>query len=364
MIAISGRSRASQVDTLEGIPPARPIVVAAQGLVEPISEEIEVASEMSGKLTAVLVEEGDRVQRGQLIAILNNADHRAQVASAEARLRQKAAELRRVLNGARQQERHEAREVLKEAEVIQENARAEMERRHQLYGQKAVSREEAERAQREYNVAKARAEAMSQRHSLINAPAREEDRSKAEAEAELEQARLDEARAQLEKTFIRSPLSGVILRKHVQVGETVSSWLGARPMPIVTVADISTLRVRVDVDEADVGKIALGQRAYVMARAYGSEKFWGRVVRIGQILGKKNFRTGEPTERVDAKILETLIELDDGRGVYPGLRVDTFIIVTEEPAAAIRPLDQQRRSVVMADSTRLGALFDELFGRN
>jgi HlyD family secretion protein len=344
MVAISERNLASQLDPLEGIPPARPIVVAAPGRVEPISEEIEVGSEMSGKLTAVLIEEGDRVQLGQLIAVLNNADYRAQVASAEARLRQKTAELRRVLNGARQQERREAWEVLKEAEVIQENARADMERRHRLYSQNAVAREETERAQREYHVAKARAEAMAQRHALINAQAREEDRSKAEAEVALEQARLDEARAQLEKTFIRSPITGVILRKHLKAGETVSSLLGARPIPIVTVADVSTLRVRVDVDETDVGKVKLNQRAYITASAYGDERFWGRVIRISQLLGKKNFRTDEPTERVDTKILETLIELDDGHVLYAGLRVDAFIIVADGPAATIGPLNQQSRA--------------------
>jgi HlyD family secretion protein len=87
--------------------------------------------------------------------------------------------------------------------------------------------------------------------------------------------------------------------------------------------------VRVDVDEADIGKIQVGQRAYVSAQAYGDRKFGGRVVRISQMLGKKNIRTEEPTERIDTKILETLIELDENSKLPPGLRVNTFIITRE-----------------------------------
>jgi hypothetical protein len=77
-------------------------------------------------------------------------------------------------------------------------------------------------------------------------------------------------------------------------------------------ADDSVLRVRLDVDEADVSKLKVGQRAYVTAEAYGAHRFWGRVVRVGRILGRKNIRTDEPSEHIDTKILETLVERDSG----------------------------------------------------
>jgi HlyD family secretion protein len=69
----------------------------------------------------------------------------------------------------------------------------------------------------------------------------------------------------------------------------------------------------------------LGQTAYVTADAFGARRFRGHVIRVGQVLGKKNVRTDEPTERVDQKILETLLELDDGRELPIGLRVQAFI---------------------------------------
>jgi hypothetical protein len=92
-------------------------------------------------------------------------------------------------------------------------------------------------------------------------------------------------------------------------------------------ADDSTLRVRLDVDESDVSKLRVGQHAYVTAEAYGTRKFRGRVIRVGRILGKKNVRTDEPSEHVDTKILETLVELDAGQPLPLGLRVDSFIEV-------------------------------------
>jgi len=98
---------------------------------------------------------------------------------------------------------------------------------------------------------------------------------------------------------------------------------------VITMADDSTLRVRLDVDESDVSKLRVGQRAYVTAEAYGTHKFQGRVIRVGRILGKKNVRTDEPSEHVDTKILETLVELDVGQPLPLGLRVDAFVEIGE-----------------------------------
>ncbi len=95
---------------------------------------------------------------------------------------------------------------------------------------------------------------------------------------------------------------------------------------MLTIGDRKSLRVRVDVDETDVSKVRVGQKAYVTADAFGKQKFWGRVVRVGQQLGPKNVRTDEPTEKVDTKILETLVELDPGSQLPDGLRVDAFIV--------------------------------------
>jgi HlyD family secretion protein len=323
----AGRSRASaaQAAAVSSAPQVEtPRLIAGPGRVEPWSEDVKIGSELSGKLKSVNVEEGDTIRRGQLLAVLENDDYLAQVRSAEAQALAKQAALRKVINGARTQERAEAFSSATEAQAVLDNARSEMERREKLYAAGVISREELDRYAREYDVAKAKYQEASEHHSLIDDQAREEDRSFAEADLQLAQAQLQEAKARYEKTLIKSPIDGTVLRKHHRNGESVSNSSTA-PDPILTIGDKQVLRVRVDVDETDVSRVHVGEKAYVTADAFGKQKFWGRVVRVGEQLGPKNVRTDEPTEKVDRKILETLVELDQGSQLPVGLRVDAFI---------------------------------------
>ncbi len=299
-------------------------LIAAPGRVEAISEEVRVSSELSGRLKSVNVEEGDRVKRGRVLAELENADYRARVASAEAELAQREAELRRTMNGSRTEERREADAAKQAGKAVLENAKSEAERRRGLAGRGVISRDEADRYERAYRVAQAEYEQASQHFALVDAQAREEDRSKAEANVSEARAKLSEARAIFEKSFLRAPMDGVILRKLRHTGESVSTQFDS---PVITMADDSVLRVRLDVDETDVAKLKVGQRAYVTAGAYGGRKFEGRIIRVGRILGKKNVRTDEPTEHVDTKILETLLELNAGEKLPLGLRVESYVVL-------------------------------------
>lgn len=310
-------------------------VVSGPGRIEPVSEDIKLGSELSGKLKAVYVEEGDHISVGQVLAELQNDDYRAQVASAEAELSAKEATFRKVTNGARAQERSEALSSVRAAEAVMNNAGSEMERRQKLLAEGVISREEAERYAREYDVAKAKYQEAVERHSLVDDSSREEDISFAHADVSLARARVAEARARYAKTFIRSPIDGTVLRKHHRDGESVSNSATA-PDPILTIGDKQILRVRIEVDETEVNKVRVGQKAYVTADAFGHQQFWGRVVRVGEQLGRKNIHTDEPTERVDTKILEALVELDRGVDLPMGLRVDGFILADDPRVASAR----------------------------
>jgi len=297
-------------------------LISAPGRVEAISEEIRVSSELSGRLHSVPVEEGDRVHKGQVLAQIENEDYLARVSAAQATLAQRRAELERIINGARSQERLASEANVQAAKAVLDNARREAERRRNLADKEMISRDEAERYERAYRVAQAEYERASEEFSLIEADARVEDRRRAEAAVATAEAQLSEARAYLGKTTIRSPLDGVVLRKFRHAGESVSTQFDS---PVVTLADDSSLRVRLDIDETDVAHLRVGQPAYVTAEAYGSQKFTGHIIRVGRILGRKNVRTDEPSERVDTKILETLVQLDPGQILPLGLRVDAYV---------------------------------------
>lgn len=301
--------------------PVQERLIAGAGRVEPASEEIKIGSEVDARLAEVPVEEGQRVRRGQVVAVLENADLKARLDLMAATVVQREAELERLVNGSRVEARREAEAAMQEAEAELEHAKLERSRRSQLAEYGAISRAEFDLAERALNVAKARVEASRAHAALVNDESRSEDIKRARAEVERAQALTREARALLEKTIIRSPIDGVVLRKKLKEGESAAAGGDA----IVTLGDCSKLRVRVDVDENDVGRLQVGQAAWVRADAYGDRKFHGKVTRIGQILGRKNVRTDEPTERVDAKILETMIELEPGTAIPVGMRVDAYI---------------------------------------
>ncbi|BDC51354.1 hemolysin secretion protein D [Bryobacterales bacterium F-183] len=297
--------------------------VAGAGRIEPASEEIRIGSELDGRLKRVAVEEGDRVQAGQVVAELENGDYIARVSLAKANIAQQESLIERLVNGSRKQERSESSAAVREAQAVVDNARVERDRRRTLLERGAISRTELDTAEREFRVAQARLEAVEERRALVDDQTRPEDLTRARAELDAARARLYESEAMLAKTIIRSPIAGTVLRKKLKTGESVSNNGSS---PIVTLGDTSRLRVRMDVDENDIARIAVGRSAWVIAPAYGAtRKFTGKVVEIGQALGRKNVRTDEPTERVDVKILETLIELDPGQTLPVGLRVDAYI---------------------------------------
>jgi HlyD family secretion protein len=242
------------------------------------------------------------------------------VALAEAELASREAERDRVLNGARAEERREAAAAVKEAETTLANARAEHRRYQALYTDRLTAREQVETRETAAAAAQARLEGALHHQALVEAAARVEDSRRAGAQVQLARARLDEARSMLEKTMIRAPIAGVVLRRHYKTGETVAP--GAA---IVTMGDVARLRVRMELDERDVGRIHVGQTAFCQAEAFGGRRFPGKVARIGQMLGRKNIRTDDPAERADTKVLEALIELDAGAPFPPGLRVDVYV---------------------------------------
>jgi HlyD family secretion protein len=304
-------------------------VVAGPGLVEPESEDVQVGSELAGKLKEVLVDEGDHVKKGQVLAILVNDDYRAQVDASRAQVEQAGAAYEKVLNGARPQERKEYFAGMQQAETVETNARSDFDRNQKLFEAGIISREAMDHAQRDITVAEDQYESAKQQYHLVDDRSRSEDIASAKAQLDTARAQLADNDAIYAKTFLRAPFDGTILRKHHRTGESITNS-SVTADPVFTMGDVASLRVRVDVDETDVSRVADGQRVYVTAQAYPGRKFWGHVTRVAGQLGHKNLRTDEPKEKVDTKILETLVQMDPGTQLPVGLRVDAYIQIAQK----------------------------------
>jgi multidrug resistance efflux pump len=324
--AFSGSQPATGDPTPDAGTSATVDIVAAPGRVESATEDINLGFEIPGRLEAVLVDEGDRVEAGTVIARLDASAQRAALASARARLSMAMAERDRVLNGARTEERREADAARLQAETAATQADLELRRRKSLFDDGVIAREEYERAERDARLARARLDEVTERARTVQAEARDDDRARATAAVELARAQIAEVEAQLAKTELRAPTAGVIVRRFRRPGETLT--FERREMLIVTMADPSRLRVRVDVDETDIARLAVGQTVEITADAYGDRRFTGTVSRVATALGRKNVTTDDPTERTDTKVLETMVDLAPGTPLPLGLRVDAFIRVS------------------------------------
>ena len=249
--------------------------VVARGKIEPLSK-VEVKSKANGIIKALLVDVGDAVSSGQILAELDKEDIQAQVREARAMVESEEANLHAAIAA-------EAKARIEAANPELEFARRDAERTLGLFKQKIASQQQLDDANRAYEVAK-------NRQQLLDATVRT-------AAAQVEQARarvaaakaaLDRAEENLRYTTIRAPIAGVVLSRPTESGDAVSSILnlGSAATLIMTLGDISSVYIKGEVDEADIGKADCGQRVRTKVESFPTESFEGVVKRIAP-MGKE-----------------------------------------------------------------------------
>ena len=312
--------------------------IAARGRVEgATSQEIKLASRVVGRLKEVDVNDGDPVRKGQTIAILENNDLAAQVEQARAGVARAQSALEKLQNGARPEERAASLAGRNEAQAASENARQNLERAQKLFHDGGIiSQSVLDQSERDQKMAQARLESADQSYKLVMAPPRLEDVASAQAGLSLARAQLAQAQDNYDNTFVRSPVDGVVIKRYMNPGESIS--YESLYQPIVSVSDTTHLMVRAEIDENDVGKIKIGQRASIRTDAFRGQTFYGHVRRISGGLGPKKIQTDNPTEKIDMDVLESFVELDPGTPLRVGLRVDVYIELARKDNVLVIPL--------------------------
>jgi|GEM_PF-813619 len=298
-------------------------IIGGNGVVEPDSEETKVASEVPGRIAKVLVAEGDKVTAGTPLIALEDASERAALASAEADVEAARARRDKVLKGNRVED---VRAAIAEARAAQTRAglsRGIYDRTLRLSEGGAATPDELDRAKRQSEADAFSANAADAKKAASVNGSRAEDVAVAEADVRISEARLVEAQARLDQRQVRAPIAGEVLQVKVRAGEHLEPAGEAS----VVIGDTRRLTVRVDVDERDFAKVAVGAPVKVSAKAFGDKVFKGTVRSLGRRMGRKNQRTDDPTERNDTKILEVVVALDDFAGLVIGQRVVALIAV-------------------------------------
>lgn len=231
--------------------------VSANGKIYPVSE-VKVSPDVSGEIVDLYIEEGDSVRKGQVLATINSSSYQAAVNRANAQLNQTKAS---VMN---------ANAVLQQVQAQLDQATATFERNKKLFDDKVISAMEFETAQAAYKTAKANYDA-----SMVNIKGNQFGVASA-------QANVSEAMQSLRKTTIYAPMSGIVSALFVKKGERVVGTMQMAGTEILRVANMSQMKVDVEVGENDIQKVKYGDTANVEVEAYPSRKFKGIVVKISQ----------------------------------------------------------------------------------
>jgi multidrug resistance efflux pump len=297
-------------------------LVVGNGVVEPRGEVVRVAGAVSGRIAAIGVKEGEQVAAGQVLARLDDGAERADLAAAEAEEAISLAELDRVRRGNRSEERASGRAAAEQALARSSLSRGIYERTSRLHQAGTVPLAELDRARHSAEAdEQAARQASAERDRILNG-ARSEERRAAAARLSGARARLESARVRLAQRRIIAPIAGEVLRVNHRAGEFYRPGEGG---PIVELGDTRILRVRMEVDERDLGRVQAGARASIDAPAYPSRRFSASVAELGRRMGRKQIVTGDATERSDVKVLEVLLELEAGAPLVVGQRVTAYI---------------------------------------
>jgi HlyD family secretion protein len=257
--------------------------VVATGKVTPIIK-VEVKSKASGIVKNLLVDYGDRVKKGQLLVQLDKIEIEAQVAQSRAALEAAQA------NQTSSQADYERAKVDAEGPDVPPLKRA-YDRAIGMAKDGVVSASALDDAEKNYTMAVNKQNVAKAQVTVLKAKI-----AQAQAQVAEDQANLKQLEEQLSYTDIVSPIDGIVLSRDVQMGDAVSSILvlGSTATLVMTLGDTSEVYVKGKVDESDIGKVYLGQRARIKVESFKDKTFDGKVTKISPMgVEKDNVTTFE-----------------------------------------------------------------------
>lgn len=237
---------------------------------------VDVSSKVTGRVTSVLVDQGDTIRAGQVLARVDDAQMKADVDRNEANVRTAEAQLNDLLAGPRPQELEQLRARLASASATRAIAERDYQRSQELHAKELISAQDLDHARQANDVATASERDAHQALDLATQNwARKDQIDAARAQLRAAQSALVLSRANLADTVITSPLDGYVVSRNLEAGGIVNPGT-----PIFKIADPRTAWAVAYVDERDTAGLVVGDRAGVTLRSLPGRTFRGRVARI------------------------------------------------------------------------------------
>ncbi len=250
------------------------------GTLQP-SEEATVSFEVAGRIVELKRNEGDRVSAGDVLARLDASDYSLQLAKADTAVDQTQAMLEKTLNGAREQERIQAKAAADKAQLAYQKALDDFKRIERLYQEKAVSQNDYENAKNRLDIAQKDWLSAQQAYSLTVQGARDEDRQSQRSSYDQAVIGKQMAALTLSKTQLKAPISGTILSKLATTGSLVN--VGT---PVYRIGNVDTLKVVLPVPDREIAAWHVGDT--VTLSLYDQQ----REGKVTKILPATNQNTG------------------------------------------------------------------------
>ena len=296
--------------------------ITTTGTVNPVSS-VTVSTQVSGTIKDLPVDVPDRVEKGDIIARLDQDLFRAEVLQAQARVAKAEANLAKERAGVEMLKSRVAASI-EGTRVAFENLEEKHRRNKDLVGRQLISRDQYESVKAGYELAAARFREESARVDEVKV--KQAVIAGIRAEVQQAEAELEMARIRLNRSVIRAPISGVIIQKTVEAGQTVAASLSSPPL--VKIAELAEMKVDAWVDEADIGRVKVGQHVEFQVDSYPGRVFRGKVVRI--------FPTPEIKDNVVTYDTEIRVANDD-LALMPGMTANVTIVLARREDVLIAP---------------------------
>jgi HlyD family secretion protein len=285
--------------------------------------EVDVGFKISGRIVSRFFEEGDWVDKGKVLAKLDDEDLRNRLEAARATLMSSQARLSKLLAGSRPEEIRQAEAEVNQAKFDLENKEAHYERMKPLFEKRVIPKDTLDNSESAYKMAKAAYQRATENYNLVKEGPRTEDIEDARAQVEQARASLKLTETQLSYTILYSPISGVVLVKSGEIGEVVNPGTS-----IVTLADIENVWLKAYIPETDLSKVKWDQEVVVTTDLRPKKEYRGR---ISFISSQAEFTPKQIQTQKERVTLVYRIKVDISnvhRELKPGMPADGRILLT------------------------------------
>lgn len=284
-----------------------------------------VVPKIPGKVSQIMVDIGSKVNKGDVLFTLDASDAASQLRQAEAAVDVAQANLNRVQSSNLSQMQIQYKSTLEQAQISYNDAETNYNRTKSLFQQGAASKYELDLAENRMLTAKQNLESARDNMELLGKGIGPDSIEGAQAQLKQALASLDAVRIQVDNTRITAPISGVVSKKNINIGEGVST-----ASPAVVISDINDLAAEINIPEKLINKLQVGQKLTITVDSLSNKLLEGEISNISPVADKQTFNY-----TVKVKIISSDSEVKPGMFAKIKLPVDQKNNVLVVPNSAI-----------------------------